>query len=145
MEKARPFTPQSVSEELVPVHPVDTLSKLRGVIFETVTAAIGVTTVDLSTTPANKYRYMISVDCSHNDPIGRLGIFIMLHPATGNGAALTDRTSMANGERKSIPRPNIIPQNHTIRAALDAIAAGQQLTIRAFFLELDHAQFPPSL
>lgn len=145
VEQAKLITPMSSSGELQFVHPFTTLSLLRRVQFETQVSAAGVANINSSTTPANRYRYILAADMFHNDATSRESAISLFHPINltqasivQSGRALPTSTSLA------ILRPFLLPQNHVLRADVAAIAVGNTVTLRFYFVELKHAETPPN-
>ena len=141
---ALPPQPGFFEESISPVHQVLNGTDRLGQFFTfTGIGAPGAPTETSGQAPGDKYWFVFACEGFHNDPIAR-EVTISLLPSGGNTHAIAQSgraqpTNVALG----VGRAFIIPPRTSVRAAVDAIAAGQVVNLRLLYLELDLGEPAP--
>jgi len=135
--------PSEVSEDVSLVHEVyQGTDFLTEVIEEAVTSAAGVAFIVTRDVPAGFYWYVLACHLFTDDPTGRFG-GIFISGATDHGIAGEPTGAISAGEILSVPRSFIVPPNHRISASLNAITAGDTVSLHALLYEIRLGLPPP--
>jgi len=144
--EAEPPQPGSVSGEIAFTHQVlNGTERLAEYIIFQANGALGATGVTGPAVPVGKYWFVIACSGEHNDPIAReLSLFIR-NPAGVNLGLADGGRAVPTSRPVPVQRSFIMTPRVSIRIEVDAIAAGQVITIRFLYMELDLGEpAPPS-
>lgn len=106
---------------------------------EQVAAAAGVRVAASSAVPAGFYRWVHAIFVFHNEAVNHtVSIVLSLSNALGGGGAVMSNATVSNtqGLGATVPRNIVIPSGYFLRGEIDALGAGNVLTLVYEFLEL---------
>lgn len=133
--QADPPNPSVVSADISLVHQVlSGTERFDEAAIATFTSPAGVAFIDSVPVPAGKYHYVFACSAFHNDPVAReVGIFINL---VNDFAIASSGRAVPINRPITVPRAFTMPPRSKLRANVDAIAAGQSVSLRVLSLEL---------
>jgi len=144
---AEPPQPGTVSDEIAFVHQVLTgterLEQIQTVSVDGAAAAISVLSVAV---PDTKYHYLLACALFHDDPLSRfLDLGIQHDGGNTISIASSGGGTFPNFRPVQAARSFILPPRAQVRGQANIMAAGQVLTLKLLFLELDLGEpTPPS-
>lgn len=142
----KPVMPSEVSDEIVLIHPaVPPMVALKeGKFFHAaVTGAAGVATVDGPQVPTDRYWWVQTCDVRHDDGTARLISLEMVDTVPNIVVIFSEQTTRASNAPAPMARAFLLPNDTFLRGRLNAITAGNFVSIRFFYLEFLHAEMSP--
>jgi hypothetical protein len=138
-------TVSEIAEELTPVHQVLNGTSRLDQFFEfSGSGAVGVLLHTSGGAPEDKYWFCFACSGIHNDAVARCLTIELIGDAFGHTLSAAARAQPQNVPL-AVPRSFIIPPRCAVRLSTPALGAGNVITLRFLYLELDLGEpAPPS-
>jgi len=146
-QEPRRVMPDEVAEEIVLTHPAQppSASFLERIFRSTTSGAVGVTTVDGPSAPSDRYWWVQAATVFNNDSLARVTRLFLGSSTLGFSGLASynpgiDFTGMLAPTYKFL-----VPPGLNLRATLNALGAGQVLTLDFIYVELLLAENHPGI
>jgi len=106
--------------------------RLGSMRVQSFTSAAGVANIEDAVVQATGLRYYHAISAFHSDPVSRRMDIVIRDTTTGAVAAIAHEDSLATLDQLVVNRPIVIGETHVIRATVNTIAAGDQVTLRTY-------------